>query len=354
MSCIIEKFKIEVRKTASNVGKDARVALEKFLKEDLAKVVSALNSTRFQLAGSSNDYSGTKKLLDKYMSEITSGAIEIAGFKLLNDNEEFEVDIEAKEIKLPLNGYEKAVRENNQDMIDVITGIFAHELTHLAQVVKGDDKTRTVEELEMEAHAHEWGVLKDAGFAFEDVVDDLFGEVDERQYEFTEEQLSNVIKGSKKLSPADMVQFDKTLHKKLEKLLKKVYPEIELKYTADIPDQYRMEYYQKDSSSSAIKGVADLEAMSVLINTKLMSQDTLPHEYAHHYISWFRDSVLVQEAIKKWGSEEALVQAIGEQVVKQKGEAYGWWKEFSSWVMNLFNKLSSRDKEELKNLLTIV
>ena len=34
----------------------------------------------------------------------------------------------------------------------------------------------------------------------------------------------------------------------------------------------------------------------------------------------FKDAPIVQEAIKKWGSEEALVQAIGEQVIENKGE----------------------------------
>lgn len=103
---------------------------------------------------------------------------------------------------------------------------------------------------------------------------------------------------------------------------------------------------------SKIKGQADLAAMTVLIDERIMTMDTLPHEYAHHYVHWFRGTPIVQEAIKKWGSEEALVQAIGEQAVAQKGEAYGWWKKFSSWIKELFKELSDRDKEELKNLLT--
>lgn len=108
---------------------------------------------------------------------------------------------------------------------------------------------------------------------------------------------------------------------------------------------------QKDSDNQ-IKGQADIEAKTVLINSLLQSQDTLPHEYAHHYIAMFRDAPIVQEGIKKWGSEEKLVQAIGEQVVKQKGEAYGWWNRFTKWLQNKFDKLSTKDKEELRNLLT--
>lgn len=101
-----------------------------------------------------------------------------------------------------------------------------------------------------------------------------------------------------------------------------------------------------------IKGQANIEAGTVLINSLLQSQDTLPHEYAHHYIAWFRDTPIVQEAIKKWGSEEALVQAIGEQVVKQKGEAWNWWKKFTAWLQGKFDKLSEATKEELRDALT--
>ena len=80
--------------------------------------------------------------------------------------------------------------------------------------------------------------------------------------------------------------------------------------------------------------------------------DTLSHEYAHFYIAGFRDTPIVQEAIKKWGGEEALVQAIGEQVIKQKGEVYGWWKKFSKWVKDIFSNLDKFSKKELVEILT--
>jgi hypothetical protein len=107
---------------------------------------------------------------------------------------------------------------------------------------------------------------------------------------------------------------------------------------------------QKDRNR--ILGQANIKAMTVLVDAINQKQDTLPHEYAHHYIAWYRNTPIVQEAIKKWGSEEVLVQSIGEQVVKQKGEAYNWWKKFTNWVMNQFNSLSGLKKEELTNLLT--
>lgn len=109
--------------------------------------------------------------------------------------------------------------------------------------------------------------------------------------------------------------------------------------------------FQKDEFNRII-GQANVKAMTVLVDAIKQKQDTLPHEYAHHYIAWFRDTPIVQEAIKKWGSEEALVQSIGEQVVKQKGEAYNWWNKFVKWIMNQFNSLSKLQKEELTQILT--
>ena len=106
------------------------------------------------------------------------------------------------------------------------------------------------------------------------------------------------------------------------------------------------------NEANQIIGQANIKAMTVLIDAINQKQDTLPHEYAHHYIAWFRNTPIVQEAINKWGSEEALVQSIGEQVVKQKGEAYNWWNKFVKWIMNKFNSLSNLQKKQLTQILT--
>jgi hypothetical protein len=109
---------------------------------------------------------------------------------------------------------------------------------------------------------------------------------------------------------------------------------------------------QNQENQGRIIGQANIKAMTVLIDAVNQREDTLSHEYAHHYIAWFRDTPIVQEAIKKWGSEEALVQSIGEQAVAQKGNAWNWWKQFTQWVQNLFDNLSTKDKQELTNILT--
>ena len=59
---------------------------------------------------------------------------------------------------------------------------------------------------------------------------------------------------------------------------------------------------QRDEANRII-GQANIKAMTVLVDAINKKADTLPHEYAHHYIAWFRNTPIVQEAIKKWGSE---------------------------------------------------
>jgi gamma-glutamyl:cysteine ligase YbdK (ATP-grasp superfamily) len=53
-----------------------------------------------------------------------------------------------------------------------------------------------------------------------------------------------------------------------------------------------------------------------------------------------------------WGSEENLVQAIGEQAVKQKGKAWNWWNKFIESLRNIFKSADERTKLKLRNTLT--
>lgn len=99
-------------------------------------------------------------------------------------------------------------------------------------------------------------------------------------------------------------------------------------------------------SDPNLRGQAQVEgymAGKVLLNSLLENQDTLPHEYAHHYIAWFRNSDIVQRGIKLFGGEEQLVQAIGENSVK----ATKWYNRFFNWIKGLFNS-----KQRTLNSLT--
>ena len=110
-------------------------------------------------------------------------------------------------------------------------------------------------------------------------------------------------------------------NEELARLLQTLYPKIEVGTLTD----------------SNLRGQAHVEgnmAGKVLLNAVLENQDTLPHEYAHHYIAWFRNAPIVQNGIKQFGSEESLVQAIGENSVK----ATKWYNRFFNWIKGLFNK----------------
>ncbi len=116
----------------------------------------------------------------------------------------------------------------------------------------------------------------------------------------------------------------------------------------------KKEMYQKNTQGKIIgkTTVRDKDtiteqnkAFEILIDSVNQKADTLPHEYAHVYIEMFKDTPIVQEAIKRYGTVEKLVQAIGEQVVKQNGEALNWWNRFTKWLLNLLT-----DKEILQIL----
>ena len=108
--------------------------------------------------------------------------------------------------------------------------------------------------------------------------------------------------------------------------------------------------YQRDAVGKIV-GQANIEALTVLIDAANQKQDTLPHEYAHHYIRMWRSSPIVQEGIKRFGSEEALVEAIGKQAVEfvktgKVGEALKWWQKFAKWI------LSKLTNQEVLDVLT--
>lgn len=123
----------------------------------------------------------------------------------------------------------------------------------------------------------------------------------------------------------------------LQNQLNQLYPEIQVNFTnKPIKDDH-----------DTYLGESDIKAKTILIDTIAQNLDTLPHEYAHHYIAWFRGSNIVQKAIKSFGTEEALVTAIGQQVAQRKGKAYSFWKRFVNWIKSLFN-----DQTALLNTMT--
>lgn len=124
-------------------------------------------------------------------------------------------------------------------------------------------------------------------------------------------------------------------NKELALLLRDIYPNIEIDAL----------------TNPNLRGQAQVEgymAGRVLLNAALENQDTLPHEYAHHYIAWFRNAPIIQRGIKQFGSEEVLVQAIGENSVK----ALKWYNRFFNWLKGLFNEKQDNLNEITKAFLS--
>jgi len=129
----------------------------------------------------------------------------------------------------------------------------------------------------------------------------------------------------------------------LQNVLNSQYPEI-LMQVENRP--------KAPKGKKVIVGMAIPTALKIVIDATNANKTTVPHEYAHIYIAWYRNTIIVQEAIRKHGSEEALVQAIAEQSVEQKGEAYSWWEKFVAWILKRFRNLSVLNKQQLTNILT--
>lgn len=118
--------------------------------------------------------------------------------------------------------------------------------------------------------------------------------------------------------------------KELAEVLHQIYPEIQI----------------GNITNPNVRGQAKVEAERagyVLLNVLNEKQDTLPHEYAHHYIAWFHETPIVQRGIKMFGSDEALVQAIGSNSVK----ALKWYNRLFNWIKGVFNH-----KQRVLNELT--
>jgi len=90
-----------------------------------------------------------------------------------------------------------------------------------------------------------------------------------------------------------------------------LFPEISVEYV--------------DSIEGGYVGKAEYEALRILVNMFESTADTEPHEYAHFYIEMFKNSELVQNGIKEFGSKEKLVQAVGVRTVEMDGKARTWW-----------------------------
>jgi hypothetical protein len=189
---------------------------------------------------------------------------------------------------------------------------------------------------------------------FEEIVDFIASLFNIKEYSNVYEQLEEVIYATMSNQSEfafSLEQLSKELDKNIDEL------EVVLKGGYNDRDMKQLNI-QNQKKGNNIVGQAQFDpnagfmAGKVLIDYINGTVDTVPHEYAHLYIAWFRNTPLVQAAIAKWGGEEELVDAIGKQAVKQEGEAWLWWKKFVAWLLNSANELSDLSKENLRDILT--
>lgn len=147
----------------------------------------------------------------------------------------------------------------------------------------------------------------------------LFQAVDRAKGIFNQES-DNII--SEEEQNKKITSFNENFAKELQDKFHKLYPTIKFSYDNSIKE----------------KGQANIEAMSILINALKQDQTTIPHEYVHNYIAWFRDTNIVQRGIKEFGSEEKLVQVIGEQVVSQQGKVNSFLQRFWNVIKSILGK----------------
>lgn len=123
---------------------------------------------------------------------------------------------------------------------------------------------------------------------------------------------------------------------KISGLLSELFPEISVEYV--------------ESLSNGNIGEIDLQSLKILVDYVNGKRDTLPHEYAHYYYNMFKDSDIMKDGLRLFGSEEKLVQAIGERVVEMDGEQRKWYTKLLDWIKSFFS--SELHKKALLGAIT--
>lgn len=116
---------------------------------------------------------------------------------------------------------------------------------------------------------------------------------------------------------------------KISGILSELFPELSVEYVTSL--------------SNGHIGEIDLCSLKVLVDFVKGKRDSLPHEYAHYYYNMFRYSDLMKKGIEVFGTEEALVDAIGKKVVELEGKQRSWLQKFIDFIKAAFNKKYAKD-----------
>lgn len=116
---------------------------------------------------------------------------------------------------------------------------------------------------------------------------------------------------------------------RISSLLSELFPEISVEYVSSL--------------ANGNIGEIDLQSLKILVDFVNGRRDTLPHEYAHYYYNMFKNSEIMKEGLKLFGSEEKLVQAIGERVVEMDGQQRKWYNKLLDWIKAFFSKKAYKE-----------
>ena len=137
---------------------------------------------------------------------------------------------------------------------------------------------------------------------------------------------------------------DKALRNKILKRLKKHFPHVDVKTFDGVLEIYGME----------VVGWATERAIAW--STTDATLDTIPHEFAHIYVKMLANEKIIQLGIKKYGSEEALVQAIGEYYTNRMrnkkliNNIKVWLKQFANRLKRYFG-VDPKNKKDVMEFI---
>jgi len=103
----------------------------------------------------------------------------------------------------------------------------------------------------------------------------------------------------------DLISSDPALYDEIVSELQRLYPDVKILENHQLPPGKIGVAMRKAGISAVFWSMTDGRL------------DTAPHEYAHHYIDWYRSHPLVQKGIQKYG-EEKLVTMMGKAFVRAK------------------------------------
>ena len=155
---------------------------------------------------------------------------------------------------------------------------------------------------------------------------------DEEQNLFQEEGQSSEI----------LASDDKVLRDKILKKLKKHFPFVDIKTFNGLINVHGID----------IIGFATERV--VAWSTTDARLDTLPHEFAHIYVKMLKNENIIKLGIEKYGTEEKLVQAIGEYYTNRmrtkgaKNKIKIWLKQFINRLRRVFGVEPKNEKDVME------